>query len=36
AFGYAPAGYLWAGAAMILGASLFLMASEFSKEKGRG
>ncbi|HLP69979.1 MAG TPA: DMT family transporter [Rhizobium sp.] len=35
AFGYAPAGYLWVGAAMILGASLFLMASEFSKEKGR-
>ncbi|MGF0536450.1 DMT family transporter [Agrobacterium sp. ES01] len=32
-FGYAPAGYLWLGALMILSASLFLMWTEMGKEK---
>lgn len=32
-FGYAPAGYLWLGALLILGASLFLMAAEVRKER---
>ena len=27
-FGYAPSGYLWIGAAMILGASLFMLTHE--------
>lgn len=31
-FGYAPAGYLWLGALLILGASLFLMTAEMRKE----
>lgn len=32
-FGYAPAGYLWLGALLILGASLFLMTAEMRKER---
>ncbi|GEO86370.1 MULTISPECIES: DMT family transporter [Alphaproteobacteria] len=32
-FGYAPAGYLWLGAALILGGSLFLMTVEMRKER---
>lgn len=32
-FGYAPAGYLWLGALLILGASLFLMTAEIRKER---
>lgn len=32
-FGYAPAGLLWLGALLILGASLFLMSSELRKER---
>ncbi|MCM2400026.1 DMT family transporter [Rhizobium sp. S153] len=32
-FGYAPAGYLWFGAILILGASLFLMVSEMRRER---
>lgn len=32
-FGYAPAGYLWLGAILILGASLFLMVSEMRRER---
>ncbi|MGV8939182.1 MAG: DMT family transporter [Allorhizobium sp.] len=32
-FGYAPAGYLWLGAALILGGSLFLMRDEIRKER---
>lgn len=32
-FGYAPAGYLWLGALLILGASLFLMMAEMRKER---
>ena len=32
-FGYAPAGYLWLGALLILGASLFLMTTEIRKER---
>jgi S-adenosylmethionine uptake transporter len=32
-FGYAPAGYLWLGAAMILGASMFNIAIE--QRRGR-
>lgn len=32
-FGYAPAGYLWLGAILILGASLFLMVSEMLRER---
>ena len=31
-FGYAPSGYLWLGALLILGASLFLMLREAGKE----
>jgi S-adenosylmethionine uptake transporter len=33
-FGYAPAGYLWLGAALILCASLFLMRHEMKRERG--
>ncbi len=33
-FGYAPAGYLWLGAALILGASLFIMRSEMQTRAG--
>ncbi|MDR9784110.1 DMT family transporter [Rhizobium redzepovicii] len=33
-FGYAPAGYLWLGAALILAASLFIMRDEMRREKG--
>lgn len=32
-FGYAPAGYLWLGALLILGASLFLMTAELRRER---
>ncbi|RUM21237.1 DMT family transporter [Rhizobium vallis] len=32
-FGYAPAGYLWLGAALILAASLFIMRSEMRRER---
>ncbi|WP_425342946.1 DMT family transporter [Rhizobium etli] len=32
-FGYAPAGYLWFGAALILSASLFIMRNEMRREK---
>lgn len=32
-FGYAPAGYLWLGAFLILGASLFIMRSEMRRER---
>jgi len=32
-FGYAPAGYLWLGAAMILGASLFMLTHELRQSK---
>lgn len=32
-FGYAPAGYLWLGAALILMASLFIMRNEMRREK---
>lgn len=32
-FGYAPAGYLWLGAMLILGASLFIMRSEMRRER---
>lgn len=32
-FGYAPAGYLWLGAVLILSASLFLMMAEIRKER---
>ncbi|MGG7538747.1 DMT family transporter [Rhizobium sp. 12,4] len=32
-FGYAPAGYLWLGAALILSASLFIMRNEMRREK---
>lgn len=35
-FGYAPAGYLWLGALLILGASLFLMTAEMRKERTSG
>lgn len=35
-FGYAPSGYLWVGALMILGASLFLMLREAGREKAAG
>ncbi|RDJ13835.1 DMT family transporter [Rhizobium grahamii] len=33
-FGYAPTGYLWLGALLILGASLFIMRNEMKKEQG--
>jgi S-adenosylmethionine uptake transporter len=32
-FGYAPTGYLWLGAAFILGASLFIMRNEMRREQ---
>ncbi|MFS2178387.1 DMT family transporter [Rhizobium pisi] len=32
-FGYAPAGYLWLGAALILGSSLFIMRNEMRRER---
>ncbi|QFY59823.1 DMT family transporter [Rhizobium grahamii] len=32
-FGYAPTGYLWLGALLILGASLFIMRNEMKKER---
>ncbi|PKA41095.1 DMT family transporter [Rhizobium sullae] len=32
-FGYAPTGYLWLGAALILCASLFIMRNELSRER---
>ncbi|MBV2183268.1 MAG: DMT family transporter [Rhizobium sp.] len=32
-FGYAPAGYLWLGALLILAASLFLMTAEMRRER---
>ncbi|WP_442154210.1 riboflavin transporter RibN [Rhizobium leguminosarum] len=32
-FGYAPAGYLWLGAALILSASLFIMRNEMRRER---
>lgn len=32
-FGYAPAGYLWLGATLILAASLFIMRSEMRRER---
>ncbi|ARO29668.1 DMT superfamily inner membrane transporter protein [Rhizobium sp. NXC14] len=32
-FGYAPAGYLWLGAALILSASLFIMQNEMRRER---
>lgn len=32
-FGYAPAGYLWIGALLILGASLFIMRNELKRER---
>lgn len=32
-FGYAPTGYLWLGAVLILGASLFIMRNEMKKER---
>ena len=32
-FGYAPAGYLWVGAALILAASLFIMRNEIRRER---
>jgi S-adenosylmethionine uptake transporter len=32
-FGYAPAGYLWLGALLILGASLFIMRNEMKREQ---
>ncbi len=32
-FGYAPAGYLWLGAALILAASLFIMRTEMRRER---
>lgn len=35
-FGYAPTGYLWLGALLILGASLFIMRNEMKKERGAG
>ncbi|MEK1892749.1 MAG: DMT family transporter [Rhizobium sp.] len=35
-FGYAPTGYLWLGALLILGASLFIMLNEMKKERGAG
>ncbi len=33
-FGYAPAGYLWLGAIVILAASQFIMRNEMKKERG--
>lgn len=33
-FGYAPVGYLWLGAVLILGASLFIMRHEMKRERG--
>ncbi|MBB3399301.1 hypothetical protein EV291_13432 [Rhizobium sp. BK068] len=35
-FGYAPTGYLWLGAMLILGASLFIMRNEMKKERETG
>jgi S-adenosylmethionine uptake transporter len=35
-FGYAPAGFLWLGALLILGASLFIMRNEMKRERQRG
>jgi drug/metabolite transporter (DMT)-like permease len=35
-FGYAPAGYLWLGAFLILGASLFIMQNEMKRERAGG
>jgi S-adenosylmethionine uptake transporter len=35
-FGYAPAGYLWLGALLILGASLLIMRTEMKRERQRG
>ncbi len=35
-FGYAPAGYLWLGALLILGASLFIMRHEMKRERAGG
>lgn len=35
-FSYAPSGYLWLGAAMILGASLFMLTHEMRREKAGG
>ncbi|KQS93894.1 MULTISPECIES: DMT family transporter [unclassified Rhizobium] len=35
-FGYAPAGYLWIGALLILGASLFIMRHEMRREQRGG
>ncbi|MGF6172060.1 putative membrane protein [Ensifer sp. 4252] len=32
-FGYAPSGYLWLGAVLILGASLFIMRNEMKRER---
>ncbi|MBB2716037.1 UNVERIFIED_ORG: drug/metabolite transporter (DMT)-like permease [Rhizobium etli] len=32
-FGYAPAGYLWLGAGLILAASLFIMRNEIRRER---
>ncbi len=32
-FGYAPTGYLWVGAVLILGASLFIMRNEMRRER---
>lgn len=32
-FGYAPSGYLWLGAVLILGASLFIMRHEMKRER---
>lgn len=32
-FGYAPTGYLWLGAVLILGASLFIMRNEMRRER---
>ncbi len=35
-FGYAPSGYLWLGALLILGASLFIMRNEMKRERQGG
>ncbi|MDM9619725.1 DMT family transporter [Rhizobium sp. S96] len=35
-FGYAPAGYLWLGAFLILGASIFIMQNEMKRERAGG
>jgi drug/metabolite transporter (DMT)-like permease len=35
-FGYAPSGYLWVGALLILGASLFIMRNEMKREREGG